>query len=157
MKALEFLARGCAVLAGLLLVFITMMTCASVLGRELLGKPLVGDFELSGVAAGAAIALFLPWCQFKRGNIMVDFFTSKASVSTNALLDRFGALLLAAVMVLLAWRTALGGLNAYSTKSGTMMMGFPEWVVYALIVPGIALTAVIALVQAIRTNRVAAA
>jgi TRAP-type C4-dicarboxylate transport system permease small subunit len=157
MKALEFLARGCAVLAGLLLVFITLMTCASVLGRELMGRPLVGDFELSGVAAGAAIALFLPWCQFKRGNIMVDFFTSKASAKTNALLDRFGALLLAVVMALLAWRTALGGLNAYSTKSGTMMMGFPEWVVYALIVPGIALTAVIALVQAARTKPIAAA
>jgi hypothetical protein len=46
-------------------------------------------------AAGAAIALFLPWCQLRRGNIIVDFFTAKASDRTNAMLDRFGALLLA--------------------------------------------------------------
>ncbi|MCX7894277.1 MAG: TRAP transporter small permease, partial [Burkholderiales bacterium] len=96
---------------------ITLMTCISLLGRNTIGKTLVGDFELSGVAAGAAIALFLPWCQLRRGNIIVDFFTVKASERTRAGLDRFGALLLAAAMALLAWRTTLGGLNAWNTKS----------------------------------------
>jgi hypothetical protein len=31
-----------------------------------------------------------------------------------------------------------------------MMLGFPEWIVYALMVPPLALTAVIGLVQALR-------
>jgi TRAP-type C4-dicarboxylate transport system permease small subunit len=108
---------------------------------------LAGDFELTGVAAGAAIAMFLPWCQLKRGNIIVDFFTAKASDATNARLDQFGALLLALSMALLAWRATVGGLNAYNTHSGTMMLGFPEWVVYAAIVPPLVLTALIALWQ----------
>ena len=59
-KSLENLAKLCAILAGLLLIFITLMTCVSVLGRDLIGKTIVGDFELSGAAAGAAIALFMP-------------------------------------------------------------------------------------------------
>ena len=46
--------------------------------------------------------MFMPWCQAKRGNIIVDFFTTRASAGTNALLDRLGALLLAAAMALLA-------------------------------------------------------
>ncbi len=149
-KLLGKLAGLCAILAGVLLTVITLMTCLSVLGRNTTGTTLVGDFELTGVAAGAAIALFLPWCQFKRGNIIVDFFTSGASARTTAGLDRLGAALLGLAMALLAWRTVLGGLSAWSTQSTTMMLGFPEWIVYTLMVPPLVLTACIGLWQALR-------
>ena len=148
MKQLATLARFCAVLAGIILTVITLMTCASLIGRNTIGWTVQGDFELTGVAAGAAIALFMPLCQLRRGNIIVDFFTSKASGETVANLDRFGALLMAGMMALLAWRSVVGGLNAYATQSTTMMMGFPEWIVFMFIVPALALTAVIALQQA---------
>jgi TRAP-type C4-dicarboxylate transport system permease small subunit len=153
LKPLETLAQFCAVLAGLMLTAITLMTCASLIGRNTIGWTVQGDFELTGVAAGAAIALFMPLCQFRRGNIIVDFFTSKASSETTANLDRFGALLMAVMMALLAWRSVMGGLNAYATKSTTMMMGFPEWIVFLFIVPALALTAVVAAVQAFGPGR----
>lgn len=149
MKVLENLAKLCAILAGILLITITLMTCTSVIGRETIGKTISGDFELSGVLAGAAIALFMPWCQFKRGNIMVDFFTTGASEKTQSNMERFGALLLALVMAVMAWRTALGGLNVYTTHSETQILGFPEWVAYCAMVPPLALTALIALYQSI--------
>ena len=149
MKALETLAKLCAILAGLLLIFITLMTCISVIGRDLVGKTIVGDFELSGAAAGAAIALFMPWCQVKRGNILVDFFTTKASPAVQNAMERSGTALLGAVMVLMAWRTSLGGLNSFVTRSETQILGFPEWIIYAFMVPPLALTALIALHQAV--------
>jgi TRAP-type C4-dicarboxylate transport system permease small subunit len=149
-RVLEFLAKSCAILAGLLLTVITLMTCASLIGRNTTGTTLVGDFELTGVATGAAIALFLPWAQATRANIIVDFFTARTSARTTAALDRLGALLLAIAMALLTWRTTLGGLNAWNSGSGTMMLGFPEWIVYVAMVPPLALTAVIGLVQALR-------
>ncbi len=148
MRQLEVLAKACAVLAGALLTVITLMTCVSVIGRNTVGWTIVGDFELTGAVAGAAVALFLPHCQFRRGNIGVDFFTAKAGPDTRAMLDRLGTLLLALVMVFMTWRTAIGGLNAWASKSGSMMLGFPEWIVYAFIVPSLALTAVIAFAQA---------
>ncbi len=150
LKLLETLAKLCAVLAGLLLVVITLMTCVSLLGRNTVGWTIVGDIELVAAAAGAAVALFLPWCQIMRSHIIVDFFTAKAQASTNASLDRLGALLTAVMMGLFTWRSGLGGLNAFKSNSGSMMLGFPEWVVYALMVPGLGLAAVIALVQAVR-------
>ena len=149
MKLLETLAKFCAISAGVLLTAITLMTCISLIGRNTIGITLAGDFELTGVAAGAAIALFLPWCQVKRSNIIVDFFTAKASPRTTAWLDRVGALFLGVAMALLAWRTTLGGLNAFSTQSGTMMLGFPEWIVYVFMVPPIGLTALIAFRQGV--------
>ena len=150
MKLLGSLAKLCAILAGLLLTLITLMTCASLIGRNTVGVTLVGDFELTGAAAGAAIALFMPWCQLRRGNIIVDFFTAKARERTIAGLDRFGALLLGLTMALLAWRTTLGGINAWKSGSGTMLIGFPEWIVYVGMVPPLALTAVIGAAQALR-------
>ncbi len=148
LKTLSLLARLCAILAGLLMTAITLVTCASLIGRNTIGTTLVGDYELTAVVAGAAVALFLPWAQLRRGNIIVDFFTVKMPGHVNAMLDRFGALMLASVMLLLAWRTTVGGINSFSSQTTTMMLGFPEWIVYAAMVPPLCLTGVIALYQA---------
>jgi TRAP-type C4-dicarboxylate transport system permease small subunit len=149
-KLLEQAAKLCAVLAGVLLVVITLMTCVSLIGRNTTGWSIVGAFELSGSAAGAAIALFMPWCQVRRGNIIVDFFTARASEATQERLDRFGALLVAVAMGLMTWRTSIGGLNAWTSQAGSMIMGFPEWIVYVGMVPPLALTTLIALSQSLR-------
>ena len=150
MTLLENLAKLCAVLAGVLLTVITLMTCVSLIGRNTTGWAIDGAFELSGSAAGAAIALFMPWCQMKRGNIIVDFFTAGAAAATQERLDRFGALMVALAMGLMTWRTGIGGLNAWKSQAGSMMMGFPEWIVYCGMVPPLALTTLIALTQAAR-------
>ena len=149
-RVLEWQAKACAIAAGVLLTLITLMTCVSVIGRNTTGWTIVGDFEASGFAAGAAIALFMPWCQWRRGNIIVDFFTVRAPRRLQAALDRLGALVLAAVMGLMAWRSGVGGLNAWSSSAGSMMLGLPEWIVYVGIVPPLALAALIALAQALR-------
>ncbi len=150
MHVLEKLARLSAVLAGVLLTVVTLVTCVSLVGRNTLGLTLAGDFELTGLVAGAAVALFLPLCQFERGNIIVDFFTAKAGHRINDALDRVGALALAVVMALLAWRTSLGGWSAYVNHSGTMILDLPEWATYACMVPPLVLTSLIALMQATR-------
>ncbi len=150
MKTLQTLAKLCAVLAGVLLTAITLMTCVSLIGRNTTGWSIVGAFELTGFAAGAAVALFMPWCQVRRGNIIVDFFTARATEALQQRLDRAGALMLALVMGLMTWRSSIGGLNAWQSQAGSMMMGVPEWIVYCGIVPPLALTTLIALAQALR-------
>lgn len=152
MKTLSALAHLCAILAGLLMTGITLLTCVSLIGRNTTGWTINGDFELTGVATGAAIAMFMPLCQLKRGHIIVDFFTAKASEATNSFLDRIGTLCVSAAFALMAWRTVLGGINAHNSFSGTMMLGFPEWIVYAAMVPPFILCSVIALVQTFATS-----
>lgn len=149
MKLLSLLAGACAVLAGVILTAITLITCISLIGRNTIGTTLVGDYELTAAAAGAAVALFLPLCQLRRENIIVDFFTSRLSAAANSRLDRVGSALLGAVLLVLAWRTTVGGISAFSSNSSTMMLGFPEWIVYAFMVPPIVLTGVIALTQTV--------
>lgn len=143
------MAKVCAFLAGSLLTLITLMTCASLIGRNTTGDSIVGAFELTAMAAGAAIALFMPMCQLRRGNIIVDFFTAGLSDAANDKFDRFGALLIALIFGLMTWRTGLGGINSFTTHSETTIMGFPEWVVYAVMTPALGLAGIIALWQAV--------
>lgn len=149
MPLLLTLARACALCAGALLTVVTAVVCASLLGRNTTGWTLAGDFELSAAAVGAAIALFMPWCQVQRAHVRVDFFTQRAPAAVRAGLDRLGAGLSAAVLALLCWRGAVGGLNAWQAQSGSMILGLPEWWVYALMVPPLALAAAIAAAQAL--------
>jgi TRAP-type C4-dicarboxylate transport system permease small subunit len=149
MKTLHALARISAVLAGAVLVAITGLTVVSISGRTFFGTAIVGDFELASFAAGAAVALFMPYAQARRAHIIVDFFTTGTSPQTRYRLDRFGEFTLGLVMLLLTWRITLGGLNAFASGAGSIMLGFPEWVVYALMAPAMALSAVIGLAQAV--------
>src|SRR5512145_3088510 len=111
----------------------TGMSVVSIAGRTVLGQPLAGDFELVQVGCAVAVAAFLPYCQLRRGNIIVDFFTVRAGPRVQAALDALGALLLAAVMALLAWRTAAGMLTVKAAGEITMIVGFPVWLGYAAI------------------------
>lgn len=148
MRLLSWLAKLCAILAGLLLTVITLVTCYNLITRNFFGESMVGAFELTAVSTGAAIALFMPLAQARQGHIIVDFFTTGLSDSANGILDRIGALMLALVFMFLAWRVSIGGINAYDAGSQTMLMGFPEWIVYAAMVPPFIVTAIIALSQA---------
>jgi TRAP-type C4-dicarboxylate transport system permease small subunit len=147
-RILSWLAKLCAILAGLLLTVITLVTCYNLIMRNFVGDSMVGAFELTAVSTGAAIALFMPLAQARQGHIIVDFFTTGLSDKVNGMLDRLGAVMLGLVFVFLAWRVTIGGINAYNAGSQTMLMGFPEWIVYAAMVPPFIVTAIIALTQA---------
>lgn len=153
--ALEGLARAFALAGGALLVVITGMSVVSIVGRAVLGTPVPGDFELVQVGCGAGIAMFLPYCQLRRGNIIVDFFTVRAPARVQAALDAVGALALAAVMALLAWRTTAGMLTVKAAGEVSMIVGFPIWIGYAAIVPSLALAALVGLATAIASWKAA--
>lgn len=140
-----------AIAGGLLACAVALMVVTSVSARALIGTPIQGDVELTQVGIALAIALCLPWAQLHGSNIIVDFFTNKASERTQRRLDAFGALLLALMVGVLAWRTAAGALQVHGAEETTMILGLPMWIAYAVLAPGLALTAVIALVQ-IRLN-----
>ncbi len=137
-------SRLLALAGGAIFAAITLMSAVSVIGR-LAGRPIQGDFELVQLGGAVAIAWCLPYCQLQRGHIMVDFFTTRASARTRDALDRLGAILLALVMALAAWRTGAGALAMKASNETTMIMGLPLWYAYALMTPAFALTALAAL------------
>jgi TRAP-type C4-dicarboxylate transport system permease small subunit len=146
-NALGRLARLCSILGGLLMTGLMLMTCYSLIGRNVFDTALIGDFELTGIGSGAAIAFFMPLCQFKRDNIIVDFFTANRSAAFNFKLDRFGDLLMTLIFFLLAWRCGAAAINARETEGASMLLGFPDWVVFTSMCIPFSLTAFIAAMQ----------
>jgi len=134
-----FAFAGGAVLTGL-----ALMSVWSIGGRWLFSKPLQGDYELVQMGCAIFVALCLPYCQLKYGNIIIDFFTTKTSLRTQARLDAIGALLLGLVMLLVAWRTGVGLTSIRASGETTTILGMPTWWTYAGMFPGIALTAIVA-------------
>jgi TRAP-type C4-dicarboxylate transport system permease small subunit len=125
---LTALSRAFAVAGGLILTVLTVMSVLSIAARTLLGKPLPGDFELVELGCGVAVFAFLPYCHLKGGNVIVDFFTLKASAGLKRLLDLAGHLVYLAIAVLLLWRMVLGGLERVESHESTMILGVPLWI-----------------------------
>ena len=135
----------CAGVGGLVLSAIAAMTVTSVIGRAFFSHPILGDVELVQLGTAVCIALFLPYTQFRGANIIVDVFTARAPARWKALLDGFGALLYTLVMALICWRVFAGGLAARQAEETSMLMGFPIWIAYMLMVPGLVLSAAVGL------------
>jgi TRAP-type C4-dicarboxylate transport system permease small subunit len=144
-RLLHRAATGIALLGGLVLFALTLLTVISVVGRAVFSAPIPGDFELVELGMAVAIFSFLPYCQIVRGNVIVDLFTSKASARTKALLDGVGNLLFTAIAALLTWRVALGGLEIRSYHETTMVLQVPVWWGY---VPAVAFLALLTIVCA---------
>lgn len=146
----DWLARVCAYAAGVVLTGIAVMSAYSIVGRAVTGKPIQGDFELVQVGCAICVGLFLPICQLRGGNIIVDFFTSGVSERGRSVLDAIGALIIAAMMALLTWRTGVGLLSVKANGETSMIMGVPIWWGYAGMLPGLAVTVLAALASAVQ-------
>lgn len=151
------LALVFAYLGGVVVAAVGIMSAVSIVGRTLLGRPILGDFELVEIGTAVAGSLFLPYCQATRGHVIVDFFTARASAAAVAWLDRAGALLMAATFFLIGWRTIVGCLDIARSGESSMLMQIPIWMGYAAIVPGVLVAGLIALAQALVGPRVGAA
>jgi TRAP-type C4-dicarboxylate transport system permease small subunit len=152
---LERLCDLNAIVGGVVLVGIAGMTVVSVIGRAFFSHPILGDVELVQLGLAVVVASFLPYTQYKRANIIVDFFTARARARTQHAMDAFGTLLYTVVMALVLWRVAAGGLAMRESQESSMLMGLPLWWPYMLMLPGLALCVVIGVQQALAQARLA--
>ena len=149
-RLLDGLCRGLAILGGTVLVAASLVTAVSVLGRYFLARPIPGDGEITALALAIAISLCMPWCAWRRGHVSVDVATAGLRPGAQAALDAVGLLLLAAVAGLLAWRMAVGGIEMRAFGDESMVLRLPTWIGLAVAVPCFAVTALAALVAALR-------
>jgi TRAP-type C4-dicarboxylate transport system permease small subunit len=146
---LRRVARVFAIAGGALACGVALMTVTSILMRSFGVRPIQGDVELTQFGIAICITLCLPWCQLQGANIIVDFFTQRLADHRNRRLDALGQVLLAVMCTLLSWRAGAGALAVQGAGETTMILGRPMWWVYAALAPGLALTALVSLYQAI--------
>lgn len=139
---LEKAARLLAIGGGLLAIAMAFTVTVSVSMRWGGFGGVRGDFEL--VQMGTALVFFacLPLCQMRRGNVIVDTFTTRLPARVRAAIDALWDLVFAAAMALIAWRLMVGALEAWSSHTTTMVLLAP-------IAPAIAACAVMSALLAL--------
>jgi TRAP-type C4-dicarboxylate transport system permease small subunit len=126
-RAITALAQGTALLGGFVLLALILMTTVSVAGREVGLGEINGNYEILEAGIAFAIFSFFPICQLHSAHATVDVVTSGLRPRALAWLKAFWEIVLAAVIVLIAWRLE-GGLERYLRNGETtLFLQFPVW------------------------------
>ncbi len=148
------LAQAMAIAGGLVLSALILLTCASIVGREvnalLNGEtmqmmipglanailatgigPVNGDFEILEAGVAFAIFAFIPLTQLTAGHATVDIFTARMSPGAMRILRAVIEVVFAAVLVLIAVQLYDGMLSKRQNNETTFLLQFPIWWSYA--------------------------
>lgn len=141
-RILLTISKGLALMGGVGLLGLALMTVYSIVGRTIVKsdllrelsllswwRPVRGDFELTELVTALAIFAFLPYCQMVRGHVIVDFFTNRVSARLKTVLESFANLLFFILSGILCWRMAVASLELATTpfKQSTMILKIPTW------------------------------
>ncbi len=162
------LARVFAILGGVALSALIILTCLSVVGRALssilhsdlvqalapsvaqglLGLgigPIDGDFELVEAGMAFAIFAFLPLCQLHGAHASVDIFTARLPAGANELLRAVIEMIFAVVLIVMAVQLFAGMESKRASGQTTLLLQFPVWWGYALSLPGAMMAALVSM------------
>lgn len=132
--SVEWLARILAILGGLILLLMIIITCISIFGRSLISiglGPVPGDFELIEASAAFVVFAFLPWCQINRGHASVDIFTNFLPDKFNLWIDLVVEILMGFAICIIAWKLWDGTISKTKYGETTFILQFPIWWAYA--------------------------
>jgi TRAP-type C4-dicarboxylate transport system permease small subunit len=116
-----------AVLGGLLAFAAAILVTASVSMRWAFSAPIDGDFEYVKMAMAIAVFAYLPYTQVRRGNIMVDTFTTWLPVRLQRLLDAFWDIAYAGFMGYVAYCMTFGAIGMFQSGETTMQRQLVLW------------------------------
>ena len=182
LNMVERIARAMAVIGGVVLIALILLTCMSVLGRGLntFGhsafleglsqglanlllatgvSPINGDFEIVEAGVAFSIFSFLPICQLYAAHATVDIFTSALSRNKNRIIKAFWEVVLTAVILLITWRLYAGMQSKMAYGETTFLLQFPLWWAYAasfvsaVVASGVALYCAYARIAEMLTGR----
>jgi len=144
----ERISRFFALLGGLIMFALIIMSLISIIGRKLYSAPVQGDMELIEIGSAIAIAAFLPLAEIRGINIKADAFTAWAPSWFKRFFDTLSHILLFAITLLLIWRTYLQMLDYHEYGDSSVLLAIPMWIPLLCILPSLVLLALCALVRA---------
>jgi TRAP-type C4-dicarboxylate transport system permease small subunit len=142
---LAAVTRPLAIAGALVMLAAAIMVVVSVAMRWFI--------ELVQIASALAVFCFLPLCQGRRGNIVVDTFTTALPLRLRNGLDALWDLVYALMAAIIAWRLAIGAWDSLRSNTVSMMLNLPVgWAIAACSVMAGLLT-IVALATALRLMR----
>jgi TRAP-type C4-dicarboxylate transport system permease small subunit len=149
-----WLARLSAIIGGLVLIVLVVMTTLSIIGRTLnkmmhsglaetmlgtLSQRIIdlgvgeinGNYELLEAGVAFAIFSFFPICQLYNNHATVDVFTSALPPRVLLFLRAFWEVVLSVTIIFITWRLYEGMLRYLGNGETTLFLQMPVWWSYA--------------------------
>ncbi len=142
---LSAVITGWAVLAGLLLFALALMTAGSAASNLLFAKPYAPEHELTKSIVAIVIFMMLPYCQLVGANVTVDIFTEGMGARTKAVMAALASLFAVAFSALLLRQMSLGLESYMRYVEVTPVLKIPLWTAFPPILVSLALLLVAAL------------
>jgi TRAP-type C4-dicarboxylate transport system permease small subunit len=124
LDAVKGASSALAAVAGAALTCLMLLTIADVVLR-LLGRPIVGTYELVALGGAVAVGLSLPLTSWVRGHIYVDSFVARLPRVPRAVLAIATRLLVLALFFLLGWNLIKYALDLRSAGEVTPTLRVP--------------------------------
>lgn len=165
------MARFMAIVGGVILSLLIVLTCVSIIGRSLNGifhsaiskgiapeffrwlidigiGPVNGDYELVEAGVAFAIFAFIPLCQITAGHASVDVVANGFPRAVNRFLRMLTEIIFALVLILIAWKLFDGMMSKKSYNETSFLLQFPVWWAYAASFVGAIVAAVVGVYMA---------
>ncbi len=133
---LSWLLRIPAVVSGLFLVAVMLLTTTDVALRYFLNAPLFGTVEITELMLIGLIMLAMPYCAVTNGHIRVDVLDRLLGRFGRLFADVLSGLLSLTVLGLLVWRTVEKAIESDVFSDATNLLRLPIWPLYGLIAIG---------------------
>lgn len=139
-----------AMVGSLLVIAVALIVVTSVVRRWLTDDVIFGTVEIVEIATALAVFSFLPLCQARRGNVVVDTFTARLKPRALDRIDAFWDLVYAGVAALIAWQLLQGARDTIVSQTTSMMLGLPVGYAIAACAVMAAVLAAVAVATALR-------
>lgn len=133
-KALRSVITFPAILAGIVLLGLMLLTTADVLLRYFFNRPIVGCVEISVSLMICIGFLGQAWCALERRHIRVDLFVENLSPKTQSVIDIFNYLIVAGLSALIALESFNQSLVVQRLGSVSELLRIPQPPFYLVIV-----------------------
>lgn len=137
-----------ALFGGLILVALVLLTATSALMNLFIGKPILGDFELTKHGVAIAAFSFLPYCQLTYSNVTVDIFTERASERTKSLMVVVSSIIAAIVALVLLRQMWFGMWDYIRYPESMVSIPIPLWTAFPPALLSLALLFIASLITA---------
>jgi TRAP-type C4-dicarboxylate transport system permease small subunit len=142
-RALDRLEDALAFVAAAMIVFTVIFVPLDVASRYFFAAPITWVYEVTEYILLMVPCLAMAWLARHNGHVVIDVLTSRLAERPRALLSAVTCFVVAATCAFVAWWGGVVTVNSF--RAGALIenvLQTPQWMIYACIPAGFALTAI---------------
>ena len=145
----DLIARNCAIVAGICLMAIVVLTSLNIVSRKFM-SPILGAHEATEYLGALLISLTLAYNQLRKENISVELVDTFLSARSRAIMESITSFLSLILCLLIAWRCVVYAIGLWETKEVSLTLAIPFYPFVMIVGASFALLAYALLIDSLK-------